>query len=126
MSVLDKIMGVREAAKIWGLSPDRVKGMCQRDEVKAKKIGSSWVLERNQSNPKKYRTSEPLIWDMSLKCIKTLIDEDCNLRNDYEERIQYIYEKTKSELGLEIADKLNKKIIRKVNTYKKTGAWDFR
>lgn len=55
MNVLDQIMGVQEAAELWGLSADRVKGMCQRGEAKAKKIGNSWVLDRNQTNPKKYR-----------------------------------------------------------------------
>jgi len=58
VNVLDQIMGVQEAAELWGLSADRVKGMCQSGDVKAKKIGNSWVLDRNQTNPKKYRKGE--------------------------------------------------------------------
>lgn len=49
---LDHIMGVVEAGELWGLSPDRVKGLCQKGEVKAIKIGNSWVLDKNQPNPK--------------------------------------------------------------------------
>lgn len=52
MNVLDQIMGVVEAAELWGLSPDRVKGLCQNGEVQAKKIGNSWVLVKDQPNPK--------------------------------------------------------------------------
>jgi hypothetical protein len=53
MSILDQIMGVKEAGELWGLSPDRVKGLCQSGEVKAKKIGNSWALVKNQPNPKR-------------------------------------------------------------------------
>ena len=53
MNILDQIMGVREAADMWGLSPDRVKGLCQSGEVKARKIGNSWVLLKDQPNPKR-------------------------------------------------------------------------
>lgn len=49
---LDQIMGVKEAGEMWGLSADRVKGLCQSNEVVAKKIGNSWVLDKNQPNPK--------------------------------------------------------------------------
>ncbi|HHB3507858.1 TPA: hypothetical protein ACORDH_004992 [Bacillus cereus] len=49
---LEHIMGVKEAGEMWGLSADRVKGLCQAGEVIAKKIGNSWVLDKNQPNPK--------------------------------------------------------------------------
>ncbi|WP_198949050.1 hypothetical protein [Bacillus mycoides] len=45
-------MGVKEAGEMWGLSADRVKGLCQSDEVIAKKVGNSWILDKNQQNPK--------------------------------------------------------------------------
>ncbi|MGE1217662.1 hypothetical protein [Bacillus toyonensis] len=51
-SPLDHIMGVKEAGEMWGLSADRVKGLCQSDEVIAKKVGNSWILDKNQQNPK--------------------------------------------------------------------------
>jgi hypothetical protein len=53
MNILDQIMGVKEAGEMWGLSPDRVKGLCQKGEVKCKKIGWTWVLVKNQPNPKR-------------------------------------------------------------------------
>lgn len=49
---LDHIMGVKEAGEMWGLSADRVKGLCQAGEVIAKKVGNSWILDKNQPNPK--------------------------------------------------------------------------
>lgn len=60
MNPLDQIMSVQDASKLWGLSPDRVKGMCQNGEVKAVKIGNSWVLDCNQPNPKKYRRNDEM------------------------------------------------------------------
>jgi excisionase family DNA binding protein len=51
-NVLDQIMGVNEAAELWGLSPDHVKRLCRDGDVNAVKIGKSWVLEKDQKNPK--------------------------------------------------------------------------
>lgn len=53
MSALDNIMGVQEAAKIWGLSPGYIKNLCAEGKIKAKKIGTTWVIDKNQPNPKK-------------------------------------------------------------------------
>lgn len=52
MSVLDRIIDVRDAAKMWGLSPDHVKKLCRDGDVQAKKIGNSWAVLKNQENPK--------------------------------------------------------------------------
>lgn len=52
MNILDKIIDVQEAAKLWGLSPDHVKKLCRDGEVQAKKIGNSWAVLRDQENPK--------------------------------------------------------------------------
>ncbi|WP_179861529.1 hypothetical protein [Bacillus toyonensis] len=57
---LDNIMGVKEAGEMWGLSADRVKGLCQSGEVIAKKVGNSWILDKNQPNPKGGRKMEKL------------------------------------------------------------------
>lgn len=53
MDIFEQIMGVEEAAGIWGLSPDHVKRLCRDGAVKAKKIGNAWVIDKNQPNPKK-------------------------------------------------------------------------
>ncbi|EJR51714.1 hypothetical protein IIO_06173 [Bacillus cereus VD115] len=49
---LEHIMGVKEAGEMWELSADRVKGLCQSGDVIAKKVGNSWILDKNQPNPK--------------------------------------------------------------------------
>lgn len=65
MNVLDQIMGVKEAGEMWGLSADRVKGLCQSKEVKCKKIGNSWVLDKNQPNPKGgLKMNHFVLWDL--------------------------------------------------------------
>ncbi|TCP32201.1 hypothetical protein EV207_101179 [Scopulibacillus darangshiensis] len=53
MSILDQIMGVKEAGELWGLSPDRVKGLCQAGDIEAKKIGKTWIIFKDQPNPKR-------------------------------------------------------------------------
>lgn len=53
MSVLDQIIDVQEASKLWGLSPDHVKLLCRTGEIEAKKIGNSWAVLKDQENPKK-------------------------------------------------------------------------
>ncbi|WP_242326068.1 helix-turn-helix domain-containing protein [Bacillus cereus group sp. BfR-BA-01318] len=55
---LSEIMGVVEAAELWGLSAARVKGLCQAGKVKCKKIGNSWVLVKNQPNPKSIKKNK--------------------------------------------------------------------
>ncbi len=52
MNVLDHIMGVEEAGERWGLSSDHVKLLCREGKVEAKKIGKTWVLVKDQPNPK--------------------------------------------------------------------------
>lgn len=53
MDVLKQIMGVEEAGEMWGLSPDHVKKLCRDGVVEAVKIGKTWVLKKDQKNPKK-------------------------------------------------------------------------
>lgn len=48
---LDSIIGVNDAAELWGLSPGYVKNLCAKGEVKAKKVGNTWVIDKNQDNP---------------------------------------------------------------------------
>lgn len=50
---LDNVMGVVEAAKEWEYdSPGTVKNLCATGKVIAKKIGNTWVIDKNQPNPK--------------------------------------------------------------------------
>jgi Helix-turn-helix domain len=49
---LDNIMGVEEAAEMWGLAPGTVKNYCAEGKIKARKIGKTWVIDQNQDNPR--------------------------------------------------------------------------
>ncbi|MCY7486725.1 helix-turn-helix domain-containing protein [Paenibacillus alvei] len=49
---IDRVMGTEEAAERWELSQDHIKRLCRDGKVIAKRIGKTWVLERDQSNPK--------------------------------------------------------------------------
>lgn len=53
MTVLDKIMGVQEAGKLWQLHPDSVKKLCQEGKLEARVVGRDWILTKDQPNPKK-------------------------------------------------------------------------
>lgn len=56
MSILEQVAGISEMAELWGLSESRIKSLCQNSEIEAKKIGKTWVINKNQCNPKKYNT----------------------------------------------------------------------
>lgn len=49
---LHDVIGVEEAAKLWGYSPGTIKNMCAQGKIRCKKIGKTWVIDRNQPNPK--------------------------------------------------------------------------
>lgn len=50
---LNQIMGADEASNLWGLSPSYIKDLCAKGKVKARKIGKTWIINKNQPNPKK-------------------------------------------------------------------------
>lgn len=53
LRTLDQIMGTQEAADLWGYkSSDHVKRLCRVGKVKCVQIGNTWVLDRNQPNPR--------------------------------------------------------------------------
>lgn len=51
--MLENIIGVEEAAKLWGLSPGYIKNLCAEGKVKSKKIGKTWVIDKTQESPVK-------------------------------------------------------------------------
>jgi hypothetical protein len=53
MNPLEKIMGVMEASSVWKLHPDYIKKLAQQQKVIARKIGQTWILIKDQPNPKK-------------------------------------------------------------------------
>lgn len=50
-SPLENVMGVDEAAELWGLSAGTIKNYCAEGKVEAKKIGKTWIINKNQENP---------------------------------------------------------------------------
>lgn len=53
--MLDNIIGVEEASKLWGLSPGTIKNYCAEGKIISKKIGKTWVIDKNQENPSKLK-----------------------------------------------------------------------
>lgn len=53
MLTLNNVMGVIEASRLWGLHPDYIKKLAQQKKVIARKIGQTWILVKDQPNPKK-------------------------------------------------------------------------
>jgi hypothetical protein len=51
MDPLDQIMGTEDAARIWGLSQDHIKKLCRAGKCRARLIGKTWVLLKDQPNP---------------------------------------------------------------------------
>ncbi|WP_142385079.1 helix-turn-helix domain-containing protein [Cytobacillus massiliigabonensis] len=50
--MLENIIGVKEASKLWNLEASYIKNLCAQGKVKAKKIGNVWVIDKTQENPK--------------------------------------------------------------------------
>lgn len=57
--MLDEIIGVDEAAELWGLSPGYIKNLCAAKKIISKKIGNVWVIDKRQPNPSKKTIKEP-------------------------------------------------------------------
>jgi hypothetical protein len=55
---LNNVMGVEEASDLWGLKPGTIKNYCADGIVQAKKIGQTWVIDKNQPKPKKGETQK--------------------------------------------------------------------
>lgn len=51
---LDLFIGVNEAAELWGYkNPGSVKNLCTQGKVICKKIGKTYIIHKNQPNPRK-------------------------------------------------------------------------
>lgn len=51
------VMGTEKAAELWGLSQDHIKKMCREGKCEAFRIGNTWILLKDQPNPKKKKGS---------------------------------------------------------------------
>lgn len=50
-NVLDNVIGVEDAAQLWGLSPGYIKNLCAAGKIESKKIGKTWVIVKSQHAP---------------------------------------------------------------------------
>ena len=57
-SELEKIMGVEEAAELWGLAPGTIKNLCAAGKITSRKIGKTWVISKDHPNPKNKKEEE--------------------------------------------------------------------
>jgi len=51
-SIMSQLMTTEEAAEQWGLSQDHIKRLCGSDAVVAHKRGKTWLILREQINPR--------------------------------------------------------------------------
>jgi hypothetical protein len=72
--MLDEIIGVDEAAELWGLSAGYIKNLCAEKKIIAKKIGNVWVIDKRQPNPSKKRIKEPEYDEVKAKFQKFVQD----------------------------------------------------
>jgi hypothetical protein len=57
-AILEQLMTTEEAAIEWDLSQDHVKRLCGDGKVIAAKRGKTWLLLREQDNPKQRESSK--------------------------------------------------------------------
>lgn len=50
--IMSQLMTTEEAAELWELSPGYIKNLCNSSDVIANKVGKSWLLLKDQPNPK--------------------------------------------------------------------------
>lgn len=52
---LDHLISADDAAKMWGITPQHVRRLCESGDVRAKKVGKTWVIDKRQENPTTYK-----------------------------------------------------------------------
>lgn len=53
--ILDYVIDTHEASELWGISVPRIKQLAASGKIKAKKLRSTWAIDKTQPNPKQYR-----------------------------------------------------------------------
>ncbi len=51
VSNLSHVIGVEEAAELWNLSPSHIKTLCANNKIKAKRVGKTWIIDKDQPHP---------------------------------------------------------------------------
>lgn len=47
---LNHVIGVKEASILWGLTEGHIKNLCASEVIASKKIGNTWVIEKDQEH----------------------------------------------------------------------------
>lgn len=69
--MLDHIISVKEAAKLWNLSPDYIEVLCKEGSVLSKKVDDTWVIYRDQRIPTSQNQNyvqeldREIVWDLT-------------------------------------------------------------
>ncbi|PYY28334.1 helix-turn-helix domain-containing protein [Paenibacillus illinoisensis] len=51
-NIMSQLMTTDEAAEMWELSSGHIKNLCNKGDVIASKVSNTWLLLRDQPNPK--------------------------------------------------------------------------
>lgn len=52
---LEHLISVDEAARMWGITPQHVRRLCESGDIRAKKVGRQWIIDKRQENPTLHR-----------------------------------------------------------------------
>lgn len=55
---LDRFISVDEAAKMWDMTPQHIRRLCEARKIISKKIGSCWIIDIYQPNPATYKKND--------------------------------------------------------------------
>jgi hypothetical protein len=73
---LDKIMGVDEASELWKLSPGCIKDLCEEGKIKCRKIGETWIIDKEQPNPSREADESEVIKQKYLEFVQSYLSEE--------------------------------------------------
>ncbi|MGV2885468.1 helix-turn-helix domain-containing protein [Paenibacillus taichungensis] len=55
-NIMELIMTTEDASEQWELSQDHIKRLCNTGKIIARKRGKTWLVYRDQPNPKQTQT----------------------------------------------------------------------
>lgn len=61
IDALSQIMGIEEASRKWGLEASTIRKMCMSGQIKARKIGDTWLMAIDTERPNAQR--DLFVWE---------------------------------------------------------------
>lgn len=77
---LDYVIGTKEASDMWGLSQDYIKKLCRNGIVESKRIGKTYVIRKDQPNPKQIKEKNNE-WKKVFKSVAFNVSDPYKKRN---------------------------------------------